>query len=139
MGEQHRRVREFLGFSQDQVAGLAGVSQGAVSRLEAGRGVNTPAVVLMRIGFVYVRALKEVDSEVLSDEMRRFLVLEQRLSPRIGGVGFDMPSLTSDPLIEEIVRLYRRLSDRQRPLLLRVVRAVASVLASGADTPDAEE
>jgi len=36
LGRQLRRVREFLGLSQDQVARLAGVSQGAVSRLEAG-------------------------------------------------------------------------------------------------------
>ena len=38
-GRQERRIREFLGLSQEQIARLAGVSQGAVSRLEAGRGL----------------------------------------------------------------------------------------------------
>jgi len=46
---QLRRVREFLGLSQDQVARLAGVSQGAVSRLEAGRGLATPMVVVLKV------------------------------------------------------------------------------------------
>src|SRR5262245_49212375 len=51
-GRQERRVREFLGLSQDQLARLAGVSQGAVSRLEAGRGLATPLLVVMKINLV---------------------------------------------------------------------------------------
>src|SRR2546422_5488972 len=42
LGRPLRRVREFLGLSQDQVARLAGGSQGAVSRLEAGRRPPPP-------------------------------------------------------------------------------------------------
>src|SRR2546428_13765497 len=42
LGRQLRRVPEFLGLSQDQVARLAGVSQGAVTPLEAGPGLPTP-------------------------------------------------------------------------------------------------
>lgn len=38
LGRRQRQLREFLGFSQEQVARLAGVSQGAVSRFETGRG-----------------------------------------------------------------------------------------------------
>ena len=45
LGLQVRRVREFVGLSQEQVARTAGVSQGAVSRLEAGRGLGTPLLV----------------------------------------------------------------------------------------------
>src|SRR2546429_6620461 len=49
LGRQLRRVREFLGLSQDQVARLAGGSQGAVSRLEAGRGVPPPLMVVLKV------------------------------------------------------------------------------------------
>ena len=48
LGKQARRVREFLGLSQEQVARVAGVSQGAVSRFEGGRGLATPLLVVMK-------------------------------------------------------------------------------------------
>ena len=49
LGRQARRVREFLGLSQEQVARVAGVSQGAVSRFEGGRGLATPLLVVMKV------------------------------------------------------------------------------------------
>ena len=49
LGKQARRVREFLGLSQEQVARAAGVSQGAVSRFEGGRGLATPLLVVMKV------------------------------------------------------------------------------------------
>ena len=36
-GRRQRRVREFLGLSQEQLARLAGVSQRALSRLETAK------------------------------------------------------------------------------------------------------
>src|SRR4029077_11610448 len=49
LGEQVLRARDLLGLSQDQLARIAGVSQGAVSRLEHGRGLATPLLVVSKI------------------------------------------------------------------------------------------
>src|SRR5262245_48335111 len=70
LGEQVLRVREFLGFSQEQLARIAGVSQGAVSRLENGRGVATPLLVVTKVSAALRTALGRVDPELLSDEAR---------------------------------------------------------------------
>ena len=129
VGRQARRVREFLGLSQDQLARYAGVSQGAVSRLEGGRGLATPMLVILKINLAFRRALLDVDPALLNDDLRRALEIEQRLSPPVGGVGFNALPLTKDPVLEQIVLLYRSLPERQRDTFLSVVRAAAEALA----------
>ena len=128
-GRQERRVREFLGFSQDQLAKLAGVSQGAVSRLEGGRGLATPMLVVLKINLAMRRALREVDPALLNDDLRRALAIEERLSPPVGDVGFEALPLTKDPVLEQLVLLYRHVPERQRDTFLSVVRAAADALA----------
>ena len=61
MGRYTRRLREVVGLSQEQLARRAGVSQGAVSRLEAGRAVNTPLIVVMKINAAMRQALTALD------------------------------------------------------------------------------
>ena len=51
-GQRIRKAREFLGLSQDQLARLADVSQGAVSRVEAGRGMATPLLTFVKLNRV---------------------------------------------------------------------------------------
>lgn len=131
LGRQNRRVREFLGLSQEQLAKLAGVSQGAVSRLEAGRGLATPMLVILKINIVMVRALRSIDPALLNDQLRHTLDLDQRLSPPVADVGVETMPITRDPLVEELVRLYRDLPERQRRTFLSVVRAAAASLTSG--------
>src|SRR5438132_13600801 len=70
LGRQLRRVREFLGLSQDQVAQLAGVSQGAVSRLEAGRGLATPLAVVLKVHLVLSRALRAFAPALPDEDVR---------------------------------------------------------------------
>ena len=130
-GSQERRVREFLGLSQDQLARLAGVSQGAVSRLEAGRGLATPMLVVLKITLALRHALRDVDPALLNDDLRRVLAIGERISPRIGDAGFNALPLTKDPLLEDLIRLYRRLPERQRDTFLSVVRAAADALSGG--------
>jgi transcriptional regulator with XRE-family HTH domain len=129
-GRQERRVREFLGMSQEQLARLAGVSQGAVSRLEAGRGLATPMLVVLKINLALRAALRDVDPALLSDDLRRVLEIEERISPRVGDVGIGAESVTKDPALEDVVRLYRGVPERQRDTFLSVVRAAAEALSS---------
>lgn len=128
LGRQGRRAREFLGLSQEQLAEFAGVSQGAVSRLEAGRGLATPMLVVLKINLALTHALRKVDPTLLNDELRKVLEIEHRLSPPVGDLGFDALPLTQDPDLEEMVRIYRGLPERQRRTFLSVARATAGAL-----------
>jgi len=129
-GRQERRVREFLGLSQDQLARLAGVSQGAVSRLEAGRGLATPLLVVLKINLALRASLRDLDPALLSDDLRRVLEIEERISPRVGDPSIAGAPLTKDAELEDIVRLYRRVPDGQRQTFLSVVRAAAQALST---------
>jgi transcriptional regulator with XRE-family HTH domain len=138
LGRQGRRVREFLGLSQEELARLAGVSQGAVSRLEAGRGVATPMLVILKINLVLTRALRSVDTTLLDEDLRRVLEIEERLTPPIGELGYHATPITKDPYIEELVRVYRQLPERQRQAFLSVVRAMAGALGGAAARRESE-
>jgi transcriptional regulator with XRE-family HTH domain len=129
-GRQHREIREFIGFSQEQVARLAGVSQGAVSRLEAGKGLGTPMLVILKISLVIQRALTAMDTSVLRPELRQFLELERRLSPPVAGTGFQALPVTDQPELQELLRLLRRVPDRNRAAFLTIVRAVGTALST---------
>jgi transcriptional regulator with XRE-family HTH domain len=129
LGRQARRIREFLGLSQEQIARAAGVSQGAVSRLEGGRGLATPLLVVVKLNVAMRRALRAYDPELLSDEARSILQHNEHLIPE--GNRFAEYPMASDAGIEELVHLYRGLPERQREKLLGVVRATASALSPG--------
>ena len=137
LGRQGRRVREFLGLSQEELARMAGVSQGAVSRLEAGRGLATPMLVILKINLALTHRLRTVDPGLLNDDLRRVLEIEQRLSPPVAGIGFQALPITKDPDLEDLVRLYRQMPERQRQTFLSVVRATARAL--GTPASDGEE
>ncbi len=131
LGRQARRVREFLGLSQEQIARLAGVSQGAVSRLEGGRGLATPLLVVVKLNLAMRRLLTEYDPELLSSEARDMLVRTEFVVSDGDSTRFAEYPLAKDVGIEELVRLYRGLPERQREKLLAVVRAAASALGPG--------
>jgi transcriptional regulator with XRE-family HTH domain len=131
LGRQARRIREFLGLSQEQIARLAGVSQGAISRLEGGRGLATPLLVVVKLNVAMRRALRGVDPELLSPEACDIMQRTDLYMPDDAANGFAEYPLAKDRGVEELVRLYRGLPERQRDKLLAVVRATASVLAPG--------
>jgi transcriptional regulator with XRE-family HTH domain len=133
LGRQARRVREFLGLSQEQIARLAGVSQGAVSRLEGGRGLATPLLVVVKLNLAMRRGLGSYDPELLSPEVREILVKTELYLPQKSQGGFAEYPLAKDVGIEELVNLYRGLPGRQREKLLGVVRATAVALGPGPD------
>jgi len=128
LGRQKRRVREMLGLSQDEVARRAGVSQGAVSRLEAGRGVATPLVVVMKVDKAMRDALCELDAEHLSSDAKRWLEFGSAYSPKGSAEQLGAMPVLKDEGAEQLLRSYRRLPNRLRGKLLDVVRATVEAL-----------
>ena len=141
LGHHTRRVREFLGLSQEELARRAGVSQGSVSRLEAGRGLNTPFLVIVRINVALAAALRTLDPESLAEDVRRFLAFMEYLSPPTqlaagwpallpeAAAAIEQLRLTRDEGLERLIRLYRMVPDRQREGFLSVTDAVAGALS----------
>lgn len=126
LGLQVLRVREFLGLSQDQLSRLAGVSQGAVSRLENGRGMATPLLVVTKVCGALRDALAHMDPTLVSSEAQRIIMAGMNLPD----ARRPFPSPAQDPGVEELLRAYHRLSERQRHQLLAVLRATAAALAA---------
>jgi transcriptional regulator with XRE-family HTH domain len=132
LGRQARRCRELLGYSQDQLGRLAGISQGAVSRLEAGRGLATPAVVVLKVYRVLVRGMKLLDPLVLPDDAKQLIEIERWISPDADGGGVDQPR--SDDALTEVLRSYRRLSPAKRDAFVAIAKTVLVSLVAG-ETP----
>src|SRR5262249_43498193 len=131
MGRYTRRLREFVGLSQEQLARLAGVSQGAVSRLEMGRAVNTPLIVVMKINAAMRDALAQVDPKLLSRDARRLMQVQARAVP-VPETECARQRVAVEPQLTEMVRLFRRVPPKNRDKLLTLVRAAATMLASDA-------
>jgi hypothetical protein len=94
---------------------------------------------VLKINLALRKALREIDPSLLNDELRRALEIEDRISPRIGDVGFDALPVTKDPDLEDLIRLYRGLPERQRQTFLSVVRATAAALVSGTPSGDRQK
>jgi transcriptional regulator with XRE-family HTH domain len=128
-GLQIRRTREFLGLSQEQVARLAGVSQGAVSRLESARGLATPMLIVLKVQLAIVHHLRKLDPAILDPELRRALEMQEALARPFGNPSAGGASrVANDADLEELVRLYQATPERQRKALLSIVKAAAAGL-----------
>jgi transcriptional regulator with XRE-family HTH domain len=134
LGRRLRRAREFLGLSQEQVARLAGVSQGAVSRLETARGLATPLLVAVKVQLAVTGALRGLDPATLSPEVRRALEVQEALSLPLEEVALGPQAITRDTQIEDLIRIYRKVPERHRPMLLRLLEAVAAALKTPRET-----
>jgi len=131
LGRQVRRARLFLGMSQEELARRADVSQGGVSRVEAGRGLGTPLVTFLKLHLVVVDELRALDPEILSDEMREIVSIAARISPPVKvGYGRDLFPLVRDPDLERLIELYRELPERERAGFVAVMNATAATLVS---------
>jgi transcriptional regulator with XRE-family HTH domain len=128
MGRYTRRLRELVGLSQEQLARLAGVSQGAVSRMEGGRAVNTPMIVVMRVNHAMREALARLPPRLLSEESSRLMNVPGRGIPG-DAAAFETLPVAADAELAEIVRLFWGVAPRQRPQLTALVRLAADMLA----------
>ena len=130
LGKWTRKVREFLGYSQDRLAKLADVSQGAVSRVEAGRGKATPLLTFTKIAQVFSKALSEIDPAMLTQDARDMLERARYMAKPVP----DHQQLASfallDPVIAQVLSKYQSLPERARPGFLTVLDATATSLGS---------
>jgi transcriptional regulator with XRE-family HTH domain len=124
-------MREFLGLSQEQLARRAGVSQGAISRFEIGRGLNTPLLVSVKINATLAGALGTVEPSLLTDDARRFVESMEALAlPGEPGGPPDgkVFSLLGDPDFEDVIRHCGRLPEARRRPFVAVMKALARAL-----------
>jgi transcriptional regulator with XRE-family HTH domain len=128
LGAQQRRIRQFLGLSQDELARRAGVSQAAVSRLEMGRGLATPWVIVLRIGQALVRELRQVDPAILNPRLRGAVETPDLLPVLAIGYPPDAEALEDERSADEVVALYQALPESQRAEFLVFLRAAAEAL-----------
>jgi transcriptional regulator with XRE-family HTH domain len=136
LGKWTRKVREFLGFSQDKLAKLADVSQGAVSRVEAGRGKATPLLTFTKINQVFAKALSEIDPAMLTKDAQEMLERARYMAKPVP----DHHQLSSlallDPVVAQVLAEYQSLPERAKPGFLTVLRATATSLGSHAHAMD---
>lgn len=142
LGAGTRRLRTLLGLTQEQLGRLAGVSQGAVSRLEAGRGLSTPLIVVVRLQEAFQQCLARVDPRQLSPDAQELLGREHGsiLGPLHDVAALPLPDT---PQLAEYMELWHRVHPRRRGTFLDVVRATAGAMTSmpgpesGGRDPDA--
>jgi len=127
LGRRQRRLREYVGLSQEELARRAGVSQGAVSRLETARGLATPMLIVFKTNAALLRELRRLDPLLEGPGLRDALALQAVLAPPVGAAGSDAP-LAEDRQLEELIRLYREIPVRRRTGLIGVLRTMVAGL-----------
>jgi transcriptional regulator with XRE-family HTH domain len=120
LGSAIRRARELAGISQAELAQVAGVSQGAVSRLESARGLSTPLVGVLRV----LAALRAPFGTIPRSELPQDLGLLLDLTAAGSkGSGTDL-----DTGLVALMEWYRAMKPPQRALFLRVASATANAI-----------
>jgi transcriptional regulator with XRE-family HTH domain len=101
-----RSLRNLLQLSQQQLATLAGVSQGAISRMEAGRCRDTPLVTYAKVAAAFCRELGPLrdrltpDVRLVLEFIERVLASEHRQEPL---------GLFEDPTLQNLIGVYEQL------------------------------
>lgn len=99
-----------------------------MSRVEAGRGLATPALTFLKLQLVMVRALRRLQSDLLSEDVLHMIETLEKTSPPVSGIGFEMDPVLRDPALDRLIHVYRGLSERDRHGFLSVLDAAASSL-----------
>lgn len=124
LGAQVRGVRTFLGLSQSELARLAGVSQGTLSRLERGHGAATPLVVIVKVRLALASLLRGFDPAILSDSTAHLVDVAG-----MGAEGVAEGSADVDPTLRETICAFEALPPSARSVFVAIVRDAAAALA----------
>jgi transcriptional regulator with XRE-family HTH domain len=133
LGANARRLREQLGLTQQQLADIAGVSQGAISRLELGVGLATPFLVVFRVHVALRDLMARLDPALLSDEARKLLEIDLRLGDAADGSRFTAVPMFADPALTALVDVFRRIEPGRREQFLAVVESVAAAFSTASN------
>jgi transcriptional regulator with XRE-family HTH domain len=125
LGKQIRRLRRLVGLSQQDLADLARVSQGAVSRLETARGLATPLLIVVKINLALLAELRKFDAVVPDTDLCPRGVSDLLRGPE-RTLGPD--AVVPDPMFAAFVRLFRETGERHREGLLAIMRAACVAL-----------
>lgn len=125
LGSRVRRARVFLNLSQSEVAHLAGVSQGAMSRLEHGKGLETPMSVVLKLHAAIAESLRRCEPALLDDELLWVRDFGSMLTQHVNRDGDGAGDGVSDPdELSQLFRAVRALPPAQQTMVLGVVRAL---------------
>jgi transcriptional regulator with XRE-family HTH domain len=128
LGHQIRRLRELVGLSQQELARLAKVSQGAVSRLESARGLATPLLIVVKINLALTTELRKLEGPVSNADLCPTRGVQDLLRGPAGALGLDTVHSTPDPTFEALVRLFHETRPRHRDRLLAILRNAVAAL-----------
>jgi len=132
MGALARQMRELLGLSQDHLAVLAHVSQGAISRFEKGKGISTPWIVAVKIRVALAGRLRQLDPHLLTVDARRFLAQTDLLGlpdhPALPPHTEDI-ALVPAPGLATVVRIYNEMPEVRRAAFVSIMARMAAALA----------
>lgn len=123
LGIHVRRTRELLGLTQGQLAGLAGTSQAAVSRLEIGGALGTPYLVVLAVQSALCTKLRELSQKRPNRDAARSLDHPTMLDEVADGRQVP-PVVVADELLR-YVAIFNAAPPTLRAQLLTIVEAVA--------------
>lgn len=135
LGTLVRHARHVLALSQVDLARRSGVSQGGVSRLEAGKGLGTPLVTFLKIYLVLVDELRRRDPRLLDHDMRELLSTADAMPAWVANELAEVPPVVQDPDLEQLIDIFRHVPQAERAGFLSVMTATAGTLASRAVAP----
>lgn len=119
-------MRLLLNVSQDQLAITADVSQGAVSRIESGKCLNTPLISYVKVVGALCHELLGSGEDV-SPEIRGILDVYHAAMPTI--MDTSQFQVFSDPHIHTLLQHYRSLSPAGQHVFMTLLTPIADHLS----------
>jgi transcriptional regulator with XRE-family HTH domain len=126
LGRQMYAARTLAGWSQVELAALAGTSQGAVSRLESGRCSQVPLVSVLKLLHALAAVVPQLEGAV-APTARALLACVGELAT---------PARPLDPGLAALLRAYHALPPGRRQTFLRLVLPIAAILDDRAHGTD---